>query len=92
MKKIVEGSKTIHESLGNFKRTISKAEEEKKKVFRRSIVLNKNLKAEDIIREEDISLKRPGTGFSIDEIKFIVGKKLKRDFEADYLLTKDDII
>jgi N-acetylneuraminate synthase len=92
MRKIVEGSKIIHESLGNFKRTISKAEEEKKKVFRRSIVLNKNLKAEDIIKEEDISLKRPGTGFSPDEIKFVVGKKLKRDFEADCLLTKDDII
>jgi N-acetylneuraminate synthase len=66
--------------------------EEKKKVFRRSVVLNKNLKAEDIIREEDISLKRPGTGFSPDEIKFVVGKKLKKDFEADCLLTKDDII
>ena len=90
MKKIVEGSKTIYESLGNFKRTISNAEEEKK-IFRRSIVLNKNLKADDIIREEDISFKRPGTGFSIDEIKFVIGKKLKRDFEADCLLTKDDI-
>lgn len=92
MKKIVEGSKIVYESLGNFKRTVSKAEEEKKKVFRRSIVLNKSLKAEDVIREEDISLKRPGTGFSSDEIKFVVGKKLKRDFEADCLLTKDDII
>jgi len=92
MKKIVEGSKIVQESLGNFKRTVSKAEEEKKKAFRRSIVLNKSLKAEDVIREEDISLKRPGTGFSSDEIKFVVGKKLKRDFEADCLLTKDDII
>jgi sialic acid synthase SpsE len=92
MKKIVESSKIIYQVLGNFKRTVSKNEEEKKKVFRRSIVLNKNLKAGDIIKEEDISLKRPGTGFSPDEIKFVTGKKLKRDFEADYLLTKDDII
>ena len=92
MKKIVESSKIIYESLGSSQRTVSKAEEEKKKVFRRSIVLNKNLKAADIIREEDISLKRPGTGFSPDQIKFVVGKKLKRDFEADHLLTKDDII
>jgi len=92
MKKIIEGSKIVYESLGNFKRTVSKAEEEKKKVFRRSIVLKKDLKKGDIIKEEDISLKRPGTGFSPDEIKFVIGKKLKRDFEADYLLTKDDII
>jgi len=92
MKKIVESSKIIYQALGSLKRTVSKNEEEKKKVFRRSIVLNKNLKAGDIIKEEDISLKRPGTGFSPDEIKFVIGKKLKRDFEADYLLTKDDII
>lgn len=92
MKKITEGSKIVYESLGNFKRTVSKAEEEKKKVFRRSIVLNKNLKEGDIIKEEDISLKRPGTGFSPDEIKFVIGKKLKRDFEADQILTNDDII
>ena len=92
MEKIVESSKIIYQVLGNLKRTVSKNEEEKKKVFRRSIVLNKNLKAGDIIKEEDISLKRPGTGFSPDEIKFVIGKKLKRDFEADYLLTKDDIV
>jgi N-acetylneuraminate synthase len=92
MKKIVEGSKIVYESLGNYKRTVSKAEEEKKKVFRRSIVLNKSLKAGNIVKEEDISLKRPGTGLSPDQIKFVIGKKLKRDFEADCLLTKDDII
>jgi len=91
LKIIVEGSKTIYESLGNFKRIVSKSEEEKKKVFRRSIVINKNLKAGDIIKEVDITLKRPGTGFPPDEIKFIVGKKLKRDIEADCLLVKDDI-
>lgn len=91
LKVIVEGSRTIYESLGNFKRIISKSEEEKKEVFRRSIVINKNLKAGDIIKERDITFKRPGTGFSPDEVKFIVGKKLKRDIEADCLLVKDDI-
>ena len=91
LKIIVEGSKTIYESLGSFKRTVSKAEEEKKKQFRRSIVLNKNLKVGDIIRKEDIALKRPGTGFPPDDIKFVIGKKLKRDFEADYILTENDI-
>ena len=92
MKKIVEGTKIIHNSLGNFKRTISEFEEDKKKTFRRSIVLNKSLKAKEIIKEEDISLKRPGIGFSPDEIKFIVGRRLKRDVEVDNILTNDDIL
>ncbi len=91
MKIIVDSSKRINQSLGNLKRTISKAEEEMKKKFRRSVIVNKDLKAGDIIKKDDISLKRPGTGFSPDEIEFILGKKLKKDIEADCLLTKDDI-
>jgi len=91
MKIIVDSSKIINDSLGQFKRTVSAAEEEKKKVFRRSIVLNKNLKAGDIIKEEDIELKRPGTGLSPDQINFVIGKKLNKDFDADHLLTKEDI-
>lgn len=92
MKIIVKSSEIIKDSLGSFKRNISTAEEEKKKIFRRSIVLNKNLKAGDIINEEDIDLKRPGTGITPDEIGSVIGKKLKKNFEADYLLTKDDIL
>ena len=92
MKKIVDYSRIIHESLGDYQRMISKAEEEKKKVFRRSIIINKSLKAGHIITEDDISLKRPGTGFSPDNIKFVIGKKLKKDFKADYILTENDIV
>jgi len=91
MKIIVKNSKIINNSLGQFKRTVSIAEEEKKKVFRRSIVLNKNLKAGDIIKEDDIDLKRPGNGLTPDQINFVIGKKLNKDVQADYLLTKDDI-
>lgn len=92
MRIIVEQSKIINDSLGGYKRVISKIEEDKKKVFRRSIVLNKDLKAGDIIKEVDISLKRPGSGFTADEINFVIGKKLTKDIESDCLLTKDDII
>jgi sialic acid synthase SpsE len=91
MKIIVKNSKIINDSLGQFKRIVSAAEEEKKKVFRRSIILNKNLKAGDVIKEDDIDLKRPGTAFSPEDIKFIVGRKLKRDFEADHILSRDDL-
>lgn len=92
MRKIVEDSKKINTLLGRLDRVVSKAEEEKKKAFRRSIVLNTNLKKGETIKEEHISLKRPGTGFSADQIEFVIGKKLKRDYEADHLLTKDDIL
>ena len=77
--------------LDDLKKIVTEEKEEKKKIFRRSIVLNKNLEEGDIITKEDIALKRPGTGFLPDDIKFIIGKKLKRDLEADYILTENDI-
>lgn len=91
MKIIVENSRIINNSLGQFKRIVSTAEKEKKKVFRRSIVLNKDLKAGDVIKENDIDLKRPGTGLTPDKIQLIVGKKLNKNIEADTILTINDI-
>lgn len=91
MKKIVEYSNFVYDCLGDLKRIVSIEEEEKKKAFRRSIVLNKNLKSGEIIKEDDISLKRPGTGYSPDQIRFVVGKKLKKDLEADYILKEEDL-
>lgn len=92
MKIIVEESKTICESLGDFKRTVSKAEQEKKKKFRRSIVLKSDMKKGDILKEEDLLFKRPGTGFSPSEIEFIIGKELNKDLRFDHILTKEDIL
>ncbi len=91
MKTIVDGSKAIYKSLGKYKRVVSKAEEEKKKVFRRSIVLNKNLKCGDIIKEEDISFKRPGTGIKINEANSVLGRRLKNDIFKDELINIQDL-
>ena len=91
MKNIVDGSRTICESLGNFQRIISKAEEEKKKVFRRSVISNKDLKSGDIIGEEDISFKRPGTGITIDELNIVLGRRLKKNIDKDELIKIEDL-
>ena len=91
MKKIVENSKIICQSLGNLERKVSAAEEEKKKVFRRSIVLNKSLKSGDVITEADISFKRPGNGIGIDQVNIVLGRKLKNNIEKDELIKINDL-
>jgi sialic acid synthase SpsE len=91
MKVIVDGAKDIHESLGVMRRVVSPAEKEKKKIFRRSIVVNGNMKKGDIITEQNIAFKRPGTGIPPDELKYILGKKLAVDCEFDHIITKLDI-
>lgn len=86
LKVICEDSKNIIQSLGSFKRTVSEAEENKKLKFRRSLVLNKDLKRGHIITRKDLSAKRPGTQIPPDQIEFVVGRTLKVDVHNDELV------
>lgn len=62
-----------------------------KDLFGRSISLNKNKLKGDKIYLEDIIMKKPGTGFQQHQISEIVGKKLKRNYINNRILTKKDI-
>lgn len=90
LKIICEESKRIFESLGDGRKKVSKEEMEKRLKFRRSCITATELTASHIISEKDIVYKRPGTGISPDEIKYLIGRKLKKDVKADYLLTWED--
>lgn len=91
LKFIVKEGQIIQKSLGNTKRTICEAEMNKKDKFRRSIVLTKPLKAGDIICEDDITFKRPGTHIRPDQEQYVVGRTLKRDMNEDELLNWSDL-
>lgn len=92
MKIIVEESKKIIKSLGGYKRVVSEAEEAKKLKFRRSIVLNRDIKSGEILKEEDLNFKRPGTHIAPDEMKYVIGRKVNRDIKEDELLNWSDLI
>ena len=72
-------SKEIHISINNEKKR-TKEEEPVYKFARASIVADKDLKAGDIIKEEDIWARRPGNGeipaYDFDKV---IGKELLRD-------------
>lgn len=86
MKVICSESKHVIRSLGSFVRTVSDAEEQKKLKFRRSIVTNRSLKAGHILKQSDLSSKRPGTGISPDLVHQLVGRTLKIDLGEDVLV------
>ena len=62
-----------------------------KKVFEKSIVVNKDMKKFQIIRDEDLSFKKPGDGISAMHYKQIIGKKLKVNVQKDHKLKKKDL-
>ena len=92
MKALVKESRNIFESLGSFRRTISNAEMEKRKKFRRSIVVNSDLSAGHVLQECDISFKRPGNCIPPNEKYNILGRILKKNIKRDDLLRRDDLV
>lgn len=89
---IVKESKNIYEALGSYSRIVSKAEEDKKLKFRRSLVSASRIEKGQILSENDINAKRPGTGIAPDEMKYVVGRKVNRDLTEDELIQWEDLV
>jgi N,N'-diacetyllegionaminate synthase len=86
MRTIVEKGKNIFTALGDRRRTVSKAEMEKRKKFRRSLVAKRNLEKGHTLAETDFDAKRPGTGVAPNEISYVIGRRLTSELLADQVL------
>jgi N-acetylneuraminate synthase len=75
--------------LGSYKRQPSESER-RKGAFRRSIVAAKDISVGDVFTEDMLDYKRPGTGLEPDAVKYILGKKAKRDISYDEILELSD--
>lgn len=89
---IVREGRNIFNALGSSVRSVTDAEMEKRKNFRRSIVIAHAMKKGDRISLGDIDFKRPGTGISPDEVNCVIGRSLNRDVLPDFELGWSDII
>lgn len=90
MKMLVDHCNTIHAAMGGYNRVVSDAELQQRINMRRSIFVNKNVKAGDLLKREDLYAKRPGTGISPDKYELIVGQTLIRDVESDEFIRYED--
>lgn len=86
MQIICEEGKNIYRSMGNFHRTVSKAEEEKKAKFRRSLVTTQALSKGHILSKNDLVSKRPGTGIEPSWIDQMEGRAINKDLAEDSIL------
>ena len=71
--------------LSQIKQYIS-TELKNRSVARKSIVAKKNIKAGEVLTEENITTKRPGTGINPMHWKEVIGSRAIRDFEEDELI------
>ncbi|MCX5807608.1 MAG: N-acetylneuraminate synthase [Proteobacteria bacterium] len=83
---MVTAIRNIEEALGNGVKTPSPSETKNMVIARKSIVASRAIKKGDVITEENITVKRPGTGISPMKWDSILGKRAKRDFEPDEII------
>ena len=91
MEKLVRECRNVAAALGSYERSVTEEELEQRVKMRRSIVAAKHLPAGHVLSMEDLDAKRPGDGIPPNEFACVVGKKVKRDMEADEMLLPDDL-
>ncbi|MCG6167598.1 N-acetylneuraminate synthase [Leptospira sp. FAT2] len=91
LKEYVNSIRRAERMLGSFEKICQEEEREMASVSRKSIVVNHNIAKGDIFAEENLTLKRPGSGIKPNQIFNILGKKASRDLERDHILRLADI-
>jgi len=90
LKEMVRCIRNIELAMGNGIKKASISEQKNIHIARKSIYINKNLKAGHVISSEDVIMKRPGNGISPMLMDNVINKKLANDIEVDHQLTWSD--
>ena len=80
---MVDAIRNIEVALGSGFKEPSESEIKNMNLVRKSIVAKKEIKINEIFSEENLSVKRPGTGISPMEWDNVVGKISKYHFKKD---------
>lgn len=83
---MVRSIRNIEKAVGNGDKTPSPSERKNKAVARRSIVAKCMINKDDVLSENNITVKRPGTGISPMKWNEIIGTRAVRDFDEDELI------
>ena len=92
LRALVMGIRNINVAMGNGKKIPWPVEIEVAKVARKSIVSAIAMSAGHVLRYEDLTAKRPGTGILAMDVDLVVGRKLARDVTNNALLSWPDLV
>ena len=86
LRAMVDGIRKIEIALGSEVKKPSEAEIKNRDVARKSIVAKTSIKDGEVLTEDNITVKRPGTGINPMRWNEVLGTKAVRDFEEDELI------
>ncbi|WP_297417047.1 N-acetylneuraminate synthase [Clostridium sp.] len=86
LKEMINSIRNVELAMGNGEKKPAASEVKNIEIARKSIVAKVGIKKDDILTEENITVKRPGNGISPMKWFEVLGKKAIRDFEEDELI------
>ena len=86
LKTMVSAIRNIEKALGNGKKAVSESERKNIAIARKSIVASCPIKKGDVLTEDNLTVKRPGSGISPMQWEEVIGTKAVKDFEEEELI------
>ncbi|WP_109098915.1 N-acetylneuraminate synthase [Aquimarina sp. AU58] len=86
LKAMVTAIRNIENALGHGRKEPSNSEKKNKEIARKSIVAKKSIQLGDIFTDDNITVKRPGSGISPMKWDSVIGTKALRDYQEDDLI------
>ena len=83
---MVRAIRNVEKAFGSSEKSVTESEMKNRAVARKSIVASREIRAGEVLSEENITAKRPGTGISPMKWSEVLGTKAVRDFMEDELI------
>ena len=87
LEKMINKIRKINVFLGNYEKKPSKSEKKNMLIARKSIATLKDIKEGEVFSLKNITAKRPNTGLSPMLIPKLLGKKSKKNYKKDQIIT-----
>lgn len=86
LKQMVSAIRNVEEALGREEKVVSLSESGNRIVARKSIVAARDIRKGEPLTEENLTVKRPGTGISPMQWESVIGTEACRSFKKDDLI------
>lgn len=87
LKAMVDAIRNIEVALGHGVKQLSESEKKNMTIARKSLVAKNNISIGEVFSEDNLTIKRPGTGLSPMEWDNVIGTISRKNYEADEVIT-----
>lgn len=84
---LVRSARAVEAALGTGRKAPGPAERSTAAVARKSLVLARDVRAGEVLDEEAVVAKRPGTGMPLKLLPLVIGKTTRQDLRAGTMLS-----